>query len=86
MAGKGRVEMMDEIPDGWRFYTADNSIPDKCSVMLIRAGQYYLRWFQLSDEEQEKVGLYVSGAGYSFHQALGKAIEAAKPFPELYKI
>ena len=61
---------MDNIPTGWRFYSCDWSIPTRCSIVLKRDERGRQKWRNLSEKQQDKIDLYVSGAGADFDSAL----------------
>jgi len=67
-----------QIPEGWRFYTADFSciargrnIPG--TVRLVRSPEQAAIWFRLPEIAQERTALYASGTGNSFEEALLQA-------------
>ena len=62
-----------DIPEGWRFYTADWSIPTTCHVLLIRDENGCKWWHGLDEEQQDKTDLYVSGCGNDLSEAVTDA-------------
>ncbi len=77
---------LSKIPSKWRFYTADCSRRDTCTVRLVRSGTTYAQWFHLSKEQADAVGLYATGTGTSFEKALTQAIAMATPFPQFWEV
>jgi len=61
---------MNNIPTGWRFYSCDWSIPTRCSIVLIRAGEGRDKWNTLTEKQQDKIHLFTSGVGADFDSAL----------------
>ena len=79
-------KFLDAIPDGWKLYTADCSISDKCSVTLIRCDQDRRKWNALSDEQSDSIKLYASGSGKDFKAAFEKAVSETTPFGNDFSI
>lgn len=69
--------LIDNIPVGWRFYTADCSILNRCSVLLQRSPDFMERWRQMDDENSMLVKIYASGTGINLAYALEEAIKDA---------
>lgn len=67
------VEDPFKMPDGWRFYTMDSSVEGRSTVLIVRSGDKYKRWFELSENQQETISLYISGFGRTQMQALDNA-------------
>ncbi|WP_212635541.1 zinc finger-like domain-containing protein [Ralstonia insidiosa] len=68
------------VAEGWCLYSADFSMnatnpANWGTVMLRRDGAGYKWWHALSDEEREKIDLFVSGRGTTFEAALQNANE-----------
>lgn len=67
-----------QIPRGWRFYTADFSIENRDGqVTLVRDTSQTQVWHQLNEVEQELTELYIVGRGATFELALARAVERA---------
>ena len=66
-----------EIQDGWRFYTADFSVPNEPgSVTLIREETNQARWHLIvagEPDEKKWPELYASGRGMTLASAVDKA-------------
>ena len=78
------------MAEGWCFYSADFSMnasnpANWGTVMLTRDDAGRKWWHALSDEEREKIDLFVSGRGTTFDAAMKsaneKAVIAAAPTP-----
>ncbi|MBA9854445.1 hypothetical protein DEE91_00830 [Ralstonia pickettii] len=78
------------VAEGWCFYSADFSMnasnpANWGTVMLTRDDAGRKWWHALSDEEREKIDLFVSGRGTTFDAAMKsaneKAVIAAAPTP-----
>ena len=79
------------VPDGWHFSSADFSMQASGksaigSVMLVRDMEGLKSWCALSDDDRERVELYVSGKGTTVMEAIAdaasKAMLAAAPKPK----
>lgn len=73
---------MEQVPNGWEFYTADFSLKaagnsSMGGVMLVRDQAGKKLWHSLPPEVQEKVALYVSGAGPTLFKAVEDAVQRA---------
>lgn len=69
-----RLSPLNMIPTGWRFYSCDWSIPTRCSIVLIRTEEGRYKWYGLTEKQQEKIHLFVSGVGSDFDLALVAAV------------
>lgn len=69
------------VPAGWKFQSADFSMPNSGRVMFMRdaAGQKW--WFSLTEEEQDRIPLYVWGEGATFEAAMEDARKNALAAP-----
>ena len=68
-----------QIPKGWRFYSADFSIEDsRGRVLLVRCREQREAWHQLSEEQQEQTPLYAHGFGFSLEEAVRDAAHDAE--------
>lgn len=64
-----------QIPEGWRFYTADFSIENrKGRVMLTRDRAGHDWWQSLDDAGRENTHLYLNGYGATVNEAIDDAI------------
>lgn len=82
------MSITDRIPAGWRFNTADHSIPSNCSVMLVRIEEHKKAWLALPDHDREFCSLYMSGKGPNLEAAIDNAVSNLTPAdlltPEAY--
>ena len=74
------------VAEGWCFYSADFSMnasnpANWGTVMLTRDDAGRKWWHALSDEEREKIDLFVSGRGTTFDAAMKSANEKAAAAP-----
>lgn len=65
-----RLSPLNTIPTGWRFYSCDWSIQTRCSIVLKRTEHGRQKWQNLSEKQQEKIDLFISGVGADFDSAL----------------
>ena len=70
------------VPPGWAFYTADFSMKAHETApvgraILMRTGDDFRAWFTLSDEDRDRIPLYIQGAGPTIHEAIAEACKAA---------
>jgi hypothetical protein len=79
------VSIEDQIPSGWKFYSADFSCVDSKytsglagTVMLIRDKESRQTWHTLSEAMKSSTPLYVQGNGMTFQEALNDACARAR--------
>lgn len=62
-----------DIPEGWVFYSADASVADCVSVILVRdeAGRNW--WLSLSEYDKERIDMYATGKGKTLQAAIADA-------------
>jgi len=78
------------VAEGWCFYLADFSMnarnPANWGTVMLKRGDASSKWWHaLSDEEREKIDLFVSGRGTTFEAALKAANEKAAAAPTQQK-
>jgi hypothetical protein len=78
------------VAEGWCFYSADFSMnarnPANWGTVMLKRGDASSKWWHaLSDEEREKIDLFVSGRGTTFEAALKAANEKAAAAPTQQK-
>lgn len=69
-------------PLGWAFYSADFSIiasggGKPGSVLLVRSPVDCARWGRMSDEQRDRVNLYIRGDGANLTLAMADAVDKA---------
>ena len=65
------------IPKGWRFYSADASVLNRCSVLFIRDEDGKKKWHRLTDEEKETIDLYKCSTKETFEEAIKEVCDKA---------
>lgn len=73
------MSITDRIPAGWRFYTADWSIPSNCAVTLTRINEHRAAWNAMPDHDREHCPLFVSGKGANLEMAINDAVSNLAP-------
>lgn len=73
------ADVEHRIPAGWRLYAADFSVSGSPGhVTLIRDDQGKAWWHGLTDEEREKIDLFITGRGKTIREAIDAALTAAQ--------